>query len=69
MRVRFLEDYDYSPSGLGNRVTIAYKAGMDLVVKKECGQAAISAGKAVDVSLARATDKAATADDGERDGE
>ena len=42
MRVRFTRDYDYTPSG-ERRVTIAYKCGMDLTVKREAGEAAIAA--------------------------
>ncbi|MUZ65330.1 hypothetical protein [Agrobacterium vitis] len=54
MRVRFIDDFDYSPSALGGRVTVAYLAGMELTVKRECGDAAISAGRAVEVTaLAR----------------
>jgi hypothetical protein len=48
MRVKFSKDYDYTPSG-ERRVTIAYKAGMDLTVKREAGEAAVKAGAAEEV--------------------
>ncbi|MDH6265533.1 hypothetical protein M2360_000923 [Rhizobium sp. SG_E_25_P2] len=48
-RVRFLEDFDYRPSAFCGRVDIAYLAGMELPVKRECADAAIAAGKAVEI--------------------
>lgn len=52
MRVFFLADYDYSPAA-DPRVTIAYRAGMELTVKRECGLAAVAAGKARQVKAPR----------------
>ncbi|HYC66647.1 hypothetical protein [Brevundimonas sp.] len=49
MRVRFTADFDYTPSG-ERRVTIAYRAGMELTVKREAGEAAVRAGKAEELS-------------------
>ncbi|TXI03389.1 MAG: hypothetical protein E6Q76_13920 [Rhizobium sp.] len=44
-RVRFTADFDYKPLP---STTIAYRAGMVCVVKRECADQAIAAGKAVD---------------------
>lgn len=52
MRVRFTDDYDYVPSG-HPRVLIAYRKGMDLTVKREAGEAAVAAGKAVEIKAPR----------------
>lgn len=49
MRVRFSHDFDYTPSG-EPRVTIAYLAGMEETVKREAGEAAVAAGKAVEIA-------------------
>lgn len=48
MKVRFTADFDYRPR---TQVTIAYKADPARVhtVKRECGEQAIAAGKAVEV--------------------
>nr|WP_313041044.1 hypothetical protein [Brevundimonas diminuta] len=48
MRIKFIKDYDYTPSG-ERRVTIAFKAGMTETVKREAGEAAIAAGAGVEV--------------------
>lgn len=42
-RVRFIHDFDYRPTPLS---TIAYKAGMELTVRRECADQAIAARKA-----------------------
>ncbi|KSV72940.1 hypothetical protein N182_28865 [Sinorhizobium sp. GL2] len=47
MRVRFIQDFDYKPTP---QSTVGYKAGMEETVKRECGEQAIAAGKAVRVS-------------------
>lgn len=44
-RVRFIADFDYKPLP---SMTIAYRAGMVCVVKRECADQAIATGKAVD---------------------
>ena len=44
MRVRFSADFDYKPT---SQVTIGYRAGMVMTVKRSCGERAIAAGKAV----------------------
>jgi len=44
-RVRFTADFDYKPT---RAVTVAYKAGMHCLVKRDCADQAIAAGKAVD---------------------
>ncbi len=43
-RVRFLAAFDYKPT---RAVTIAYKAGHEVTVKRACSDQAIAAGKAV----------------------
>jgi len=43
MRVRFLADFDYKPTP---QVTIAYRAGDVLLVRRECGERAIELGRA-----------------------
>lgn len=48
MRVRFKADFDYKPT---SQSTIGYKAGMLVTVKRECGEQAIAAGKAEEVTL------------------
>lgn len=49
MRVRFTEPYDYTPSA-DRRVTYAYAAGAEETVKRECGEAAVKAGKAIEIA-------------------
>ena len=45
-RVRFTADFDYHPTP---QTTIAYLAGMELTVKRECARQAVAAEKAVEV--------------------
>lgn len=45
-RVKFTEDFDYKPK---SQVTIGYTAGMEMTVRRECAEAAIAAGKGVEV--------------------
>jgi hypothetical protein len=45
-RVKFTEDFDYSPT---SRTIIAYLAGMELTVKRDCADQAIAAGKAEEI--------------------
>jgi hypothetical protein len=45
-RVRFTEDFDYRPA---RNVTIAYRAGTERTVKRQCADLAIGAGKAVEI--------------------
>jgi hypothetical protein len=54
-RVRFTEDFDYKPK---TQVTIGYRAGMDMTVRRECADAAIAAGKAVEVEADKKEDQA-----------
>lgn len=49
-RVRFTDDFDYKPTPTS---TIAYKAGMELTVRRECADQAVAAGKAVDLDVPR----------------
>ena len=49
MRVRFTGDFDYKPT---SQCTIGYKAGMVETVKRDCGEQAIAAKKAVEVTPA-----------------
>ena len=46
MRVTFLRDFDWKPPEKKGRITIAYKAGMCLLVRKLCAADAIAAGAA-----------------------
>jgi hypothetical protein len=48
MKVRFIANFDYTPS-LERRVTIAYRAGWRGTVKRECAERAIAEGAAVPV--------------------
>ena len=57
MRVMFTADFDYTPSA-ERRVTIAYKAGQELTVKREAGEAAIAAGRAEEVEPFNGADPA-----------
>lgn len=57
MRVRFTEPYDYTPSA-NRRVTYAYAAGAEETVKRECGEAAVKAGKAVEIEAPARPDEA-----------
>ena len=49
-RVRFTANFDYKPK---KACTIAYLAGMEMTVKRECAEQAIAAGKAVPLGSAR----------------
>ncbi len=53
-RVRFLDDFDYKPTPMS---TIAYKAGMEMTVKRECADEAIANGKAVEIDPPRKAEK------------
>ncbi|MBN9018728.1 MAG: hypothetical protein J0H11_15045 [Rhizobiales bacterium] len=61
-RVRFLADFDYSPAALRGMVTVAYKAGAEETVTRDCAAAAVKAGKAERLPAL----KKAKADDGRR---
>jgi hypothetical protein len=67
MHVKFTKDFDYTPSA-ERRVTIAYKAGMDLTVKREAGEAAVAAGAATEVEEVRRPDPLDHDADGKRGG-
>jgi len=56
MWVRFLSDYDHRPRA---NVILAYLEGQEYSVTRDCGEAAIAAGKAVEIP---------TPNRGERDG-
>lgn len=65
-RVRFIDDFDYKPTPMS---TIAYKAGMEMTVKRECADEAIANGKAVEIDPPRKAEKSAIepeAEDGGR---
>lgn len=49
MRVRFTHSFDYKPTP---QTTVAYLAGMEATVKRECGEQAIAAGKAREIEPA-----------------
>jgi hypothetical protein len=49
MRILFTADFDWSPPEKQGRVTLAYKAGWTGSVRRWCGDAAVAAGKAVEV--------------------
>lgn len=44
--VRFTSDFDWSPPEKPGRITIAYKSGMQVLVRRLCAQAAVAAGAA-----------------------
>jgi hypothetical protein len=46
MRVRFTMDYDWYPPETGRQSHIAYKAGMEMLVRRQCALDAIAAGVA-----------------------
>lgn len=46
MRIRFLADFDWSPPEFGGRVTMAYRKGSEETVTRDCGAAAVAAGRA-----------------------
>ncbi len=50
MRVRFTRDFDWDPPEHNGRTTIAYKEGAAGRVRKACGEAAVAAGAAVELS-------------------
>jgi len=64
MRVKFSKDFDYTPTK-ERRVTIAYKAGMELTVKREAGEAAVAAGRAEEVEPFNGADPAKFDHDGD----
>lgn len=45
-RVRFTKDFDYRPTG---QTLIAYVAGAEMTVRRECADQAVAAGKAVEI--------------------
>lgn len=49
MWVRFLADFDWNPPEKP-AVTLAFKAGYTCLVRRACGEAAITAGKAEKVA-------------------
>lgn len=57
MKVRFTADFDWKPTP---QTTIAYRAGDEKVVTKECADMAIAKGKAVPTDTAPAHGIAAT---------
>lgn len=44
--VMFLADFDFEPEAHSGRVAVAYKAGREVSVTRECAEKAIAAGKA-----------------------
>lgn len=59
MRVRFEADFDWRPHP---RQVVAYKAGWSGPVTRACGEAAISAGVAIEVKPKRSTANGESAD-------
>lgn len=53
MRVRFKRDFDWHPPERNRQVTLAYKAGQEVTVRRECGEAAVKAGAAEEVEAKR----------------
>lgn len=51
--VRFTAPFDFSPAALGGRSTVAYPAGMERNVTRECADIAIPAGKAERIAAPR----------------
>jgi hypothetical protein len=60
--VRFTDDFDYEPSEMNGRSTIAYKSGMVLSVRRECADQAKFAGKATELPTPPADLAAAVAE-------
>jgi flavoprotein len=48
--VTFTADFDWRPPAFKRRVVLAYKSGTTELVKRDCATAAISAGKAIELS-------------------
>jgi len=48
MRVRFTENFDWDPPEKFGKVTLAFTVG-ERTVRRECGEAAVAAGKAKEV--------------------
>lgn len=44
-RVRFTADFDFDPDAFDGRVTIAYRAGQEKTVTRECAAKAKAAGR------------------------
>ena len=60
MRVRFTDDFPYTPTD-DHRILIEYRKGHELTVKREAGEAAVAQGKAVAVKApSRKADNAET---------
>jgi hypothetical protein len=66
MRVRFTSSFDWTPPE-DRRITLAFKAGAELTVRRECGQDAVAKGAAVDLDPFNGADPAAF--DHDQDGE
>ena len=64
MKVRFLRPFDYVPSG-APRVTVTYPAGLEMTVKRECGEAAVACGAAEEVAEFNGADPGAFDHDGD----
>lgn len=58
MRVRFTRNFSYRPPERRGR-TIAFKAGMEKTVKRHCGNAAVAAGRAIEVPVPNRFERAA----------
>lgn len=43
MWVRFIKDFDYAPAARNGHVTIAYKAGSEVNVTRDCADKALAA--------------------------
>lgn len=61
MRVRFLEDYIFTPDE-DRRTSVKYRAGWTGTVRSQCGEKAVAAGKAVAIPAVRRPRRKATAD-------
>lgn len=56
--IEFTSDFDFSPSALGGRTTIAYKTGMVENVTSECAEQALAAKKGKRAPSPRKQEKA-----------
>ncbi|KQQ70919.1 hypothetical protein ASF70_18920 [Rhizobium sp. Leaf321] len=65
MRVKFTDNFDYKPT---SQSTIGYLAGMEETVKRECGEAAIAAGKAEELTEAGGKPSGKSSTDASADG-
>jgi hypothetical protein len=55
MKLTFVKDFDFSPEAKNGQVTVAYKAGQEYSVTRECHQKAFAASAVTEVPKAEET--------------